>query len=154
MLWRRLRNLREGGEAGQGMELWAGGLILGWRRIIGSPLAGWRPMETRSWRPRRLPWKGNTEIDSIQGLGGPCPNLRDFSMAKHYPLVLKEGLYGNDCSHNRLRWASAVLRRSPESFRVFLMGDAASSGDVGSPKGFRRNRDATGGSVLTAGPTR
>lgn len=59
-------------------------------------------------------------------------------MARHYLFVLNEGPYGDERSYNGLRWASAVLKRSPESVRVFLMGDGVSCAARGqdTPKGF------------------
>jgi uncharacterized protein involved in oxidation of intracellular sulfur len=52
-------------------------------------------------------------------------------MAKHYLFALNEGPYGNERSYNGFRMASAVLKRSPETVRVFLMGDAASCAVIG-----------------------
>lgn len=59
-------------------------------------------------------------------------------MAKHFLFVLNEGPYGNERSYNGLRMALAVLKRSPDTVRVFLMGDAASCAVRGqdTPQGF------------------
>ena len=59
-------------------------------------------------------------------------------MAKHYLFILNEGPYGNERSYNGLRLASAILKRSPASVRVFLLGDAASCAVKGqdTPQGF------------------
>jgi uncharacterized protein involved in oxidation of intracellular sulfur len=52
--------------------------------------------------------------------------------------VLNESPYGNERSYNGLRWASALLKRSPTSVRAFLMGDAVSCAVRGqeTPQGF------------------
>ena len=59
-------------------------------------------------------------------------------MTMHYLFVLNDGPYGNERSYNGLRWAAALLKRSPGSVRVFLMGDAASCAVKGqvTPQGF------------------
>ena len=49
MLLRPLRNLREGGGAGQGMEEESGSSF-GMSRFGGLPLTGWKPMGSPSWR--------------------------------------------------------------------------------------------------------
>ena len=59
-------------------------------------------------------------------------------MPKRYLFILNDGPYTNERSNNGLRLASAVLKRSPESVRVFLMGDAVSCAVKGqnTPQGF------------------
>ena len=59
-------------------------------------------------------------------------------MSKRYLFVLKESPYGNERSSNGLRWAHAVLNRSPRSAQVFLMGDGAACAVQGqeTPSGF------------------
>lgn len=59
-------------------------------------------------------------------------------MAKSYLFVLNEAPYGNERSYNGLRMASAVLKRSPESVRVFLMGDAVACALINqdTPQGY------------------
>lgn len=59
-------------------------------------------------------------------------------MAKSYLFVLNDAPYGDERSYNALRWAVAVLKRSPGSVRVFLMGDAVACAVKGqtTPDGF------------------